>query len=127
MRFILFLFSLAISFSSLGQEWLTLYQKAQTSYSSNQFETAYVEAGQALKRYQEEDGATNDAYASILRVLANVCFQQEKLEEGLGYAQKEIQIREGKKDLVLSAAFENSAQFHQEMGEYQKAIEQLVR
>jgi CHAT domain-containing protein len=127
MRFILFLFSLAISFSSLGQEWLTLYQKAQTSYSSNQFETAYVEAGQALKRYQEEDGAANDAYASILRVLANVCFQQEKLEEGLGYAQKEIQIREGKKDLVLSAAFENTAQFHQEMGDYQKAIEQLAR
>ncbi len=93
MRFILFLFSLAISFSSLGQEWLTLYQKAQTSYSSNQFETAYVEAGQALKRYQEEDGATNDAYASILRILANVCFQQEKLEEGLGYAQKLDQKR----------------------------------
>lgn len=127
MRSLFFLFCLVISFSGIAQEWLTLYQKAQTSYANSQFETAYVEAGQALKKYQEEDGATNDAYASILRVLANVCFQQEKLEEGLGYAQKEIQIREGKKDLVLSAAFENSAQFHQEMGEYQKAIEQLVR
>ena len=127
MRCGLFLFCLFTAFSSLAQEWLTLYKKAQTSYSNSLFETAYVEADQALKKYQEEDGATNDAYASILRILANVCFQQDKLEEGLGYAQKEIQIRDGKKDLVLSTAFENTAQFHQEMGDYQKAIEQLAR
>ena len=127
MRLAFVLCALILPFFAVSQEWLTLYQKAQTSFGDNQFETAYQEATETLKKYQAESGETNDSYASILRLLANVCFQQNKLQEGLEFAQKEIQIREGKKDLVLSTAYENAAQFHRSLGSYEKALEQLVR
>ena len=60
MRVLLVLCVLLIPFSAKSQEWLALYQKAQTSYNSSQFETAYQEATETLKKYQAESGETND-------------------------------------------------------------------
>ncbi len=110
-----------------AQEWVTFYQKAQESYAKNQFEVAYEEAQETLKKYQLESGVTNDNYASILRLLSNICYSRAKFSEGLEFAQKEIQIREGKKDLVLSTALMNVAQFQHQIGNYDKAIEALAR
>ena len=122
--FSLFLISASISF---GQEWRAAFQKASSLYDKDELEQAYEASHQALESYIKEGGAANENHAAILRLLANICFSQEKLQEGLEYAQKEIAIRELKKDTLLAAALSNAAQFHQQLGSYEKAIEVLAR
>lgn len=121
---LLFLFGAGNTF---GQEWRDAFQKASSLYNNNELEQAYEAALHAHESFQKEGGGANENHAAILRLLANICFSQEKLQEGLGYAQQEITIREIKKDTLLAGALSNAAQFYRQMGSYERAIEVLAK
>ena len=104
--FSLFLATATITF---GQEWREAFQKASSFYEKDELEQAYQTSHQALESFIKDGGAANENHAAILRLLANICFSQGKLQEGLEYAQKEIAIRELKKDTLLAAALSNAA------------------
>jgi CHAT domain-containing protein len=110
-----------------GQEWVKAYRQAQALSEANEAAKAFDEANRALQLYQQESGETNDNYAAILRLLANICFVQENYELGLDYALKEIQIREHRPDTLLATAFANAAQFMQQLGSHKMAIETLAK
>jgi len=112
---------------AFGQEWVKAYRQAEALSVNSELTQAFDEASHALQLYQQEDGATNDNYASILRLLANICFLQENFEVGLDFAMKEIQVREHKQDTLLATALANAAQFMQEMGSHKMAIESLAK
>lgn len=112
---------------ALAQEWVKAYRQAEATAGTSDLSKAFDEGTRTLQLYQQEDGAANDNYASILRLLANICFLQENFEVGLDYALKEIQVREHRPDTLLATAFSNAAQFMQEMGSHKMAIESLAK
>lgn len=110
-------------FQVQSQDWLTSYQTAQKFYEQEQWEPALEAATRALAQYRANNGEANDNLASLLRLTSNICFAQDKIEEGLPYALDEIKIREKKKDLVLATAYSNVGQFYRQLSNYTKAIE----
>jgi CHAT domain-containing protein len=123
----LFVFGVLIFSPSAAQEWVKAYRQAQELSETNEVAKAFDEATRALQLYQQESGETNDNYAAILRLLANICFAQENFELGLDYALKEVKIRENRPDTLLATAYSNAAQFMQQMGSHKMAIESLAR
>jgi CHAT domain-containing protein/Flp pilus assembly protein TadD len=118
---------LKLSYSAFGQEWAQSYKKAEQYYNDNQMDLAFEQADLTIKKYQAESGETNDNYASILRLLSNICFAQNKFTVGLDFVQKEIKIREAKPDVVLATAYSNEANFLQQLGSYEVAITEVKK
>jgi CHAT domain-containing protein len=121
------LLGLFLSAPVLAQEWVESYKKAEEHYKENQIDQAFEQATLSFQKYQTESGETNDNYASILRLLSNIYFAQSKFADGLEFVEKEIKIREGKQDVVLATAYTNASNFHQQLGSYEKAIEELKK
>lgn len=113
-------------FPVFGQEWRDDYQKATQSFNQGDLENAYELATSSLRKYQETSGSVNDSYAAIYRLVASICYSQEKFSDGLSYVQKELQIREQNKDTTYAIALSNQAQFYQQLGSFDRAIESLA-
>ena len=119
-------FLVLLSFSiSFAQDWQSYYQSAQTLYANGDAEKADEEALKCLTAYQQSQGGANSTYASILRLLQNTSYSLGKFERGLDYSMKEITIRENKSDTLLSGAYQQAAQFLQQLDRYSEAIELL--
>jgi CHAT domain-containing protein/tetratricopeptide (TPR) repeat protein len=127
LRMLILVWGALIACPVQGQEWVKAYREAQTLSETADLAKAFGEANRALQLYQQESGETNDNYAAILRLIANICFLQENFELGLDYALKEIQIREHRPDTLLATAFANAAQFMQQLGSHKMAIETLAK
>ncbi len=126
-QFLLTLF-LGLSILSVGvcQEWKDEYVKAAELYNNGSLEDAFSTASSSLKKYQEAAGVPNENYAAILRLLSSICYTQEKFADGLGYIEKELQIREQSKDTTYAIALYNQAQFFQQLGSHDRAIQSLT-
>jgi tetratricopeptide (TPR) repeat protein len=105
-----------------AQDWQPHYKQAQDHLNNGDAEKAHAEAKACLAAYQQTQGAANTVYASILRLLQNTSYSLGEFEQGLDYSQKEITIRESKTDTLLAGAYQQAAQFHQQLGHFHDAI-----
>jgi Tetratricopeptide repeat len=117
--------SLFLSVSVWAQDWQQHYTQAQQLLSQGDAGKANQEAEACLAAYQQSQGAANTTYASILRLLQNTSYSLGDFEKGLAYSQKEITIRESKTDTLLAGAYQQAAQFYQQLGHFHDAIEVL--
>src|SRR5687768_12692901 len=106
---------LCLSTTALAQDWQQHYSQAQQQLSQGDAEKANKEAETCLALYQQNQGAANSTYASILRLLQNTSYGLGNFEKGLEYSLKEITIRESKTDTLLAGAYQQAAQFHQQL------------
>lgn len=129
MRVLLFCLSLLClpAVTCSAQAWRDNYQKAADLYSNDDFATAYDLAKKTLDQYIAENGEANDNYAAILRLLANITYADSKFEEGIQYMDREILIRENQPNELLAGALSNQALFYQQLEQYEKAIEVLIK
>jgi CHAT domain-containing protein/membrane-bound inhibitor of C-type lysozyme len=109
-----------------GQSWRSSYELAKDQYAKENYAEAYTTASTSLKQYRDENGATNENYAAILRLLSNISFTQEKFTEGLEFVNQELQILANKKDSTYAGALANQAQFNKALGHYEAAIQSLT-
>ncbi len=115
-----------LSGSAFGQSWKEKYYQAQGLYDKDNYDAAFTLADESLNGYLAE-GATNvETHAAILRLLSSICFAQQNLPKGLTYADKEIQLRETRKDTAYAVALVNKALFLEQLGENDKAIQALL-
>jgi CHAT domain-containing protein len=119
--------SLFLCLPAAAQDWQPHYKQAQELLHNGDAEKAHIEAKACLAAYQQAQGAANTVYASILRLLQNTSYSLGEFEQGLDYSQKEITIRESKTDTLLAGAYQQAAQFHQQLGHFHDAIEVLKR
>jgi CHAT domain-containing protein/tetratricopeptide (TPR) repeat protein len=124
--FILFC-SIAFSPVLLAQQWENHYQNAQTFLANGDAEKADAEALKCLNAYQQSQGAANATYASILRLLENTSYSTGNFEKGLEYVLKEITIREAKADTILAGAYQQAAQFYQQLNRFSEAVDVLKK
>jgi len=115
-----------LALSASGQGWRESYTQAQNFYAQEKYNEAYTSANEALKKYQEESGATNENYASILHLLSVVTYSQEKYTEGLDYLNKELQILSQNKDTTYATALTNQVQFFNQLTQYESSISSLT-
>jgi CHAT domain-containing protein len=108
-----------------AQEWEQHYKQASDLLASGEAEKAHEEALKCLAVYQQNQGAANSTYASILRLLENTSYSIGDFEKGFEYSLKEITIREGKSDTLLAGAYQQSAQFCQQLNRFGEAIDLL--
>ena len=118
---------LLLSLTTLAQDWQQHYTQAQQLLNEGEAEKANQEAETCLSLYQQSQGAANTTYASILRLLQNTSYGLGNFEKGLDYSLKEITIRESKTDTLLAGAYQQAAQFHQQLGRFTDAIEVLKK
>ena len=115
-----------IVFSLHSQSWRDDYIQSQQLYAKDNYDEALKLGQQALKKYQDENGgATNENYASILRLLSTISFSKEDYAGGLEFIQKEILIRSARKDTTYAGALANQAQFYKQLSRYENAIASL--
>ena len=120
------LFCLLVMSATLqAQDWESHYKIAQESLNNNDFEKADDEAQKCLSAYQKSQGPANTVYASILRLLQNTSYSKGDFERGLDYSLKEITIRESKTDTLLAGAYQQAAQFYQQLNRFHEAIDVL--
>ena len=119
------LFLSAVAPTVPGQTWEQHYKQAQEWMDKGDLEKADEEAQQCLANYQQNQGAANTVYASILRLLQNTSYGKGNFEKALDYSLKEITIRESKTDTVLAVAYQQAAQFYQQLNRFQDAIDVL--
>jgi CHAT domain-containing protein/tetratricopeptide (TPR) repeat protein len=124
-KLLVILFFLFVGFSSKGQEWRGLYDKAQKAHDDGDFPTALRLGTESLDVYIKENGETSDNYTSILRLLQNICYADGQTDNGLAYAQKELAIREGKKDVSYAEALMQVSIFQQALEKYDDAENSL--
>jgi CHAT domain-containing protein/tetratricopeptide (TPR) repeat protein len=108
--------------SAYGQGWRDNYLQAQNFCSQENYDEAFTSASEALKKYQDESGATNESYASILHLLSIITYAQGKYTEGLDFVNREIQILAQNKDTTYATALTNQAQFFNQLGQYESSI-----
>lgn len=108
-----------------GQGWRDNYSQAQNSYSKENYDEAYASATEALRKYQEESGATSENYSSILHLLSIITYSLEKYPEGLDYVTKELQLLSQHKDTTYATALTNQAQFFNQLAQYENSISSL--
>jgi CHAT domain-containing protein/tetratricopeptide (TPR) repeat protein len=118
--FLVLLFAL-IGICSNAQEWRNTYGKAQKAYESGDMTSALSFGQQSLDLYIKESGETSDNYTSILRLLQSVCYADGQFESGLAYAQKELAIRESRKDVQYAEALVQVSTFEQGLEKYDAA------
>lgn len=126
----LLLVLVAIVFSTaelFGQEWEQHYKQAQELMDKGDFDKADEEAQKCLTIYQQNQGAANTIYASILRLLQNTSYNKGNFEKAIEYSQKEIVIREAKADTVLAGAYQLLAQCYQQLNRFSEAIDVLKK
>jgi CHAT domain-containing protein/tetratricopeptide (TPR) repeat protein len=107
-----------ISIYSNGQEWRTNYNEAQKALDAGDTQSAFSLGTKSLDLYIKENGETSDNYASILRLLQNICYADGQFENGLVYAQKELAIRDAKKDVQFAEALVQVSVFQQGLEKY---------
>ena len=117
---------MALASQSSGQSWKDKYLQAQDAYSKESYDQAFSLADESLKNYLAESGAVNDNYAAILRLLSTICYVQQKFPEGLEFIKKELQVRAARRDTTYAVALTNKAQFHEQLGQYNLAIQDLL-
>jgi CHAT domain-containing protein/Tfp pilus assembly protein PilF len=104
-----------------GQDWRTLYASALKSYEANDLPNSYSDASKALESYLKESGEQSDNYASILRLLQNICYADNKFPEGLEFATKEVLLRTKVKDIKYGNALSQQGMFYQALGDFTSA------
>ena len=117
---------IAFSMQSNGQAWKEKYVQAQDAYSKETYDQAFALADEALKSYLSENGSVNENYAAILRLLSTISYVQQKFPEGLEFVKKELLVRGEKKDTAFAIALANKAQFEEQLGQYDHAIQTLL-
>jgi CHAT domain-containing protein len=111
-----------LSFSeSICQDWRNLYGNAVKLYENNDFKASYTEATKALDVYLKESGELSENYASILRLLENICYADNDFKQGLEYANKEVTIRAKSKDVAYAGALSQQGMFLQALEDYKNA------
>lgn len=116
--FLLFLFP---SVCLLAQDWKSLYSTALQSYESGDLSSANIAANNALEAYLKESGTLSENYAAILRLLQNIAYADGNFEKGLEYVNKELAVRENKKDEGYAGTLSQKGAFLQSLGTYAEA------
>lgn len=117
---------LAASGAVLSQSWRDKYNQAAALYSEEKYNEAQALADESLNGYLAEGAASGETHASILRLLSTISYARQDFAKGLDYSNKEIQLREGKKDTVLAIALVNRALFQEQLGQYAPALQSLT-
>src|SRR5262245_60550425 len=120
------LFLVILSCPLQAQSWKDKYLQSQAAYEKESYDQAFALENEALNGYMTESGAVNDNYAAILRLLSTICYAHQKLPEGLEYINKELKVREAKKDTAYAVALSNKAQFEEQMGKSGDAVKTLL-
>ena len=119
------LFLVVVAWDAKGQAWREKYAEAQNQLSDGKYSEAEAAAKASLNGYLAEGAPSFETHAAILRLVAQVCYGKQDYEQALAYADKEITIREVKKDTTYAVALENKAMFQQLLGKYDDAVETL--
>lgn len=117
---------LAVSWHAAGQSWREKYSQALGKYNEGNYDQAMVLGTESLNGYLAEGNTAPETHATILRLLSTISYGQQDFTKGLDFANKEILLRETKKDTVYAVALVNRALFEEQLGHYQKAIESLI-
>jgi len=120
------LFLVVVAWDAKSQAWREKYNAAQNQLSAGNYAEAESTAKESLNGYLAEGAPSVETHAAILRLLAEVYYGKQEYETALSYADKEITVREVKKDTVYAVALENKAMFQQILGQYEKAVETLT-
>ncbi|HBK88734.1 MAG TPA: hypothetical protein DDZ56_08790 [Cytophagales bacterium] len=126
-RIICLLSGLLFAVSVHAQEWKENYAQGAASYQSGELQEAFRLTEAALNQYRASGGEANANMAAILRQLSNICYADGRFNEGLNFVEKELAIREVKKDTTYATALLNQAQFFRQLGSHAHAIEVLQR
>jgi len=117
---------LTLSWSAGGQSWKEKYYQAQALYAKEDYDKALAVANESLNGYLAEGSTTIETHGAILRLLSTICYAQQDLKHGLTFAEKEVLLRESRKDTAFAVALENKALFLEQLGEYENAIQELM-
>lgn len=120
------LFLVVVAWDAKCQAWRDKYNTAQNQLSEEKYGEAELAAKESLNGYLAEGAPSIETHAAILRLLTQVYFGKQDYESALAYADKEIAIRETKKDTVFAIALENKAMFQELIGQYDGAVETLT-
>ncbi|HQQ97307.1 MAG TPA: CHAT domain-containing protein [Cyclobacteriaceae bacterium] len=110
-----------------AQEWKENYTQGAAAYQSGEFQEAFRLSETALNQYRAGGGEANANMAAILRLLSNICYADGRYNEGLNFIEKELAIREIKKDTTYATALLNQALFFRQLGSHAHAIDVLQR
>jgi CHAT domain-containing protein len=117
---------LVASGAVFGQSWREKYNQATVLYNEEKYAEAQSLADESLNSYLAEGAVSGDTHASILRLLSTISYARQDFEKALDYSNKEIQLREAKKDTVLAIALVNRALFQEQLGQYAPALQSLT-
>lgn len=116
---------ITVSWTATAQSWRDKYSQAQGQYEQGNYDQALTLGTESLNGYLAEGAPTSENQAAILRLLSTICYAKQEFSKGLEYADKELQLRETKKDTVYAIALVNRALFEEQLGHYDKAIASL--
>lgn len=116
---------LVASWHADGQIWREKYTQAQALYNQENYDQALALGTEALNGYLAEGAPSADNHAAMLRLLSMISFSRQDFAGGLTFSQKEILLREAKKDTVYAVALVNRAMFEEQLGRYPEAIQSL--
>jgi len=109
----------------LGQQWVTDYQQAQQNYADGNYENALSLAKASLNGFLEADGSLNTNYTSILRLLTTICYQADLVEQGISYAEKEVEVRQASgadEEVEYATCLYNLGSFYELSGDHEQSI-----
>ncbi len=109
-----------------GQAWKDKYKEAQVLVEQEKYAEAAPLATESLNGYLAEGSPSVETHSAILRLLSSISYGKQDFAEGLTFADKEIQLREVKKDTSYAVALTNKAMFQQQLGQYEGAVASLA-
>lgn len=115
-----------VSWEVDGQSWKDQYTQAQALVAQEKYPEAAALATESLNGYLATGAPSIETHSAILRLLSSINYNQQEFEKGLVYADKEIQLREVKRDTSYAIALTNRAMFQQQLGQYEGAVNSLT-
>lgn len=107
-----------------SQLWVKHYQETLSHRQNEETTKAYHTAKACLDNYLQEDGNISENYAGILFLLSTICYDSSIYEEGVTYAEKEVNVRlelANAQKVPLANAFYNLGALYNANQQYDKA------
>ncbi len=121
---------LLLAHLSFSQEWQRVYQQAEQQYQQGNLRAGYQLAKQALVSVRLEQHDHSQEYADNLRLLSLICYSSSQMQEGIQYAQHELQMRlkmGEKQQPVFGETMHNLGMLHLGASQYDSAIWYLTK
>ena len=115
---------LAANSAMAQDDWASLYAASQQAYNNDDLELSVTKGKACLEAYLNQSGEINGNYRSILRQLVTSTYSYGMVDEGIGYATKELEVLDAMsapKDVTYGDACYNLGSLYNLAGKYSEA------